>query len=126
MMKGWGVMPQVGSISAKVITVLGLSVAAGTPIYMGTSNIMHMQQKHPNDYVKYGADIPSILAAPDYVGLNPTDNSIEYVKEYIIDGDFVKIAVRVTASGRFYARSIYTLNRQRVQNFIRKGTLRRT
>ncbi|MDR0897402.1 MAG: transposase [Oscillospiraceae bacterium] len=119
-------MQQIGSISAKVITLLDLSVVAGAPIYLGASNIMHMQQKHPADYMKYGADIPGILAAPDYVGLNPTDNSIEYVKEYLINGEFVKVAVRVTASGRFYARSIYALNRNRVQNFIRKGTLKRT
>ena len=119
-------MAVVGTISAKVASLLGLSIPAGTPIHLGQTNVAHMRQSHPDDYAKYGADITAILAAPDYVGLNPSDGSIEYVKEYVIDGDFVKLAVRVSGSGRYYARSLYVLNPQRVQNFINKGTLKRT
>lgn len=119
-------MAVVGVISEKVISALGLSIPSGTPIYIGESNIAHMQRRHPDAYAKYGADIVSILAAPDYVGINPTDNSIEYVKEYVIDGEFVKVAVRVAASGRYFARSLYVLNPRRTQNFIQKGTLKRT
>ena len=43
----------------------------------------------------------TILAAPDYVGQNPTDGSIEYVKEYVINGEYVKVAVRIAGSGRY-------------------------
>lgn len=52
-----------------------------------------MQSRHPQDYEKYGADIADILNCPDYVGKNPKDDSIEYVKEYQVDGEFVKVAV---------------------------------
>ena len=117
-------MALVGYITEQVINALGLGIAANTPIYIGPSNITHMQQSHLQDYQKYGADISTIIASPDYVGMNPTDASIEYVKEYVIDGNFVKVAVRVAASGRFYARSIYVLNPNRVHNFIQKGTLK--
>lgn len=119
-------MAVVGAITGDVIALLGLSVPKDTPIYLGASNIAHMQQKHATDYAKYGADIVSILSAPDYVGTNPTDGSIEYVKEYVINHDFVKIAVRVSTSGRYFARSLYVLNPRRAQNFIQKGTLKHT
>ena len=85
---------------------------------------MHMLNKHPADYNKYGQDISQILNAPDYVGLNPSDGSIEYVKEYLINGEYVKVAVRISASGRYYARSLYVLNPNRTKNFIQKGTLK--
>ncbi len=66
------------------------------------------------------------MASPDYVGQNPSDGSIEYVKEFLVDGDHVKVAVRLAGSGRYYARSLYVLNPNRVKNFIAKGTLKKT
>lgn len=85
-----------------------------------------MQTSHPADFAKYGAEIVNILAHPDYVGQNPSDGSIEYVKEYLVEGEYVKVAVRLSKSDRYYARSLYVLNNKRVKNFIAKGTLKKT
>lgn len=93
---------------------------------MGPSNLAHMQTSHPADFAKYGAEIVNILAHPDYVGQNPSDGSIEYVKEYLVEGEYVKVAVRLSKSDRYYARSLYVLNNKRVKNFIAKGTLKKT
>ena len=42
---------------------------------------------------------------------------------FIINNEYVKVAVRISSSGIFYARSLYVLNSNRVKNFINKGTL---
>lgn len=115
----------VGTLSARVVELLGLSMRAGQAIMLGQSNIAHMKSKHPADYERFGQYIPQILAAPDYVGENPADGSIEYVKEFVIEGAFVKVAVRVTSNGTLFARSVYRLNTNRVNNFIAKGTLKK-
>lgn len=83
-----------------------------------------MKSKHSADYAKYGEKIPDIISSPDYARVNPKDGSVEYVKEFEIDNEFVKVAVRVSGNGVYYARSLYVLNRKRVQNFIEKGTLK--
>lgn len=114
---------QVGSIKNNVINALGLTMADNTPIYLGDSNVQHMNLRHPADYQKYGKHIPAILDDPDYVGVNPSDDSIEYVKEFLIAGEYVKVAVRIAGSGKYYARSLYVLNPNRVRNYIAKGTL---
>ncbi len=106
--------------------LLGLTVTGDRNIYISATNIAHMTSSHPADYAKYGGQIQTILAAPDYVGQNPKDGSIEYVKEYRVDNEFVKVAVRVSGSGRYYARSLYILNNNRVKNYIAKGTLKKT
>ena len=116
----------VGQISTHIEKLLGLSAPADRNIYLGDSNLRHMQTSHPADFAKYGADLAAILAAPDYVGQNPSDSSIEFVKEYRVDNEYVKVAVRLSASDRFYARSLYVLNNNRVSNFIAKGTLKKT
>ena len=84
-----------------------------------------MKARHWEDYQKYGSCIPEILRLPDYIGRNPADDSIEYVKEFKIDSEYVKVAVKVASSGKYYARSLYVLNHNRVHNFIKKGTLKR-
>ncbi len=115
----------IGSFSPEVIDLLGLDIPAGTPIYIAESNIAHMKRSHPNDFKKYGSEIGSIIFSPDYVGKNAKDGSIEFTKEYVINGDFVKIAVRVSLQNIYYARSMYVLNPNRVKNFIKKGTLKK-
>jgi len=97
----------------------------GQSILLGESNIAHMVSNHPADYALYGEYIPLILSAPDYVALNAKDSSIEYVKEVQVNSIYVKVAVRVSARGQLFARSIYRLNTNRVLNFIEKGTLKR-
>jgi len=118
-------MKQIGAISGHVIALLDLHIAPDTPIFLGRTNKIHMREKHPQAFLRYGADIPTILACPDFVGMNPSDGSIEYVKEYIVQQEHVKVAVRVSTKGRYYARSLYVLNPNRVENFVAKGTLKR-
>ena len=116
---------KIGEITDAVINTLGLSVASGTPIFVGRSNIEHMMKKHPVEYIKYGAYIHDIVSRPDYVGVNPGDGSIEYVKDFPVDGDYVKVAVRVAHSGEYFARSLYILNPAKIQSFLFNGTLKR-
>lgn len=84
-----------------------------------------MKTSHPRDYSKYGEYITDILEKPDYIGMNKKDGSTEYVKEFKIDGECIKVAVRVSSKGAYYARSLYALNKKRVMNFIKKHTLLR-
>ena len=116
---------QFGVLCQHVIDLLGLTMKEGQSILLGESNIAHMVSNHPADYALYGEYIPLILSAPDYVALNAKDSSIEYVKEVQVNSIYVKVAVRVSARGQLFARSIYRLNTNRVLNFIEKGTLKR-
>lgn len=115
----------VGSISENIKKLLGLSSVGDDNIYMSATNIAHMESSHPSDYAKYKDQIQNILASPDYVGQNPNDNSIEYVKNFIIDSEYVKVAVRLSSGNKYYARFLYVLNKRRVENFIKKGTLKK-
>lgn len=116
---------QVGKLSQRVIELLGLTLSEGRSILLGESNIAHMVSRNPEDYALYGEYIPLILSMPDYVALNTKDESIEYVKEVQMDDVYVKVAVRVSARGQLFARSVYRLNTNRAKNFIEKGTLKK-
>ena len=116
-------MVKVGVVSQRVIDLLKLNMIAGTPIYIGESNIRHMLQSHPEDYQKYKEQIPNIIEKPDYVGVNPSDNSLEYVKVFVLDNESVKVAVRVSHGGKLYTRTIYARDLQKLERFVKKGYL---
>ena len=86
---------KVGELSKKVIDILGLDCNQ-MPIIIGDSNIEHMKKQHFEDYERYGKDIYKILKEPTYVARNPNQNSIEYIKEYEENNEYVLVAVRLT------------------------------
>jgi len=116
----------VGKVTEQAEQLLGIAVPGDRMIYLEQTNLDHMQTSHPADFAKYGTELINILAYLDYVGQNPTDRSIEYVKGFQVNGEFVKVAVRLAKTDRFYARSLYVLNSNRVKNYIAKGTLKKT
>lgn len=117
-------MEIVGVVSDRVISLLGISPADDKNIYFGHTNRMHMMSDHPDDFKAYGDKIGEILSSPDYLRLNDKDGSIEYVKEFSVNGEFVKVAVRLSAGDKYYARTLYVLNPGRVQRFIQNGKLK--
>lgn len=80
-------MQIIGKISKKVAETLNVEIKNDINIYIANSNVNHIKEKHPEAYDKYFYDIQKIILHPDYVGLNPKDGSIEYVKEYILNGE---------------------------------------
>lgn len=118
-------MKVVGMITPDVAAKVGLKLTGEVLVYLGESNIAHMKNKHPGEYAAYGQDISNIINHPDYVGRNTKDDSIEFVKEYVMNNEYVKVAVRVSVNGNYYARSLYRLNSNRVKNFIANGKLQK-
>ena len=114
---------KIGVISKTVIEVLELDIKEDSPILISDGNYRHMKDRHPEDFEKYSLHIPGILKIPDYVGINPKDTSLEYVKEFEINEEFVKVAVRVSGKGIFYVRSMYTF--EDAKKFIEKGRLKK-
>ena len=96
-----------------MVSLLGITPAEDRKIYLGQTNIIHMQADHPDAFENYGREISNILSSPDYIRLS-TNNSIEYVK----------VAVRLSGGSRYYARTLYVLNSGRVENFVRNGELK--
>ena len=72
---------QIGHFSKEIIDLLGsTSIREGSPIYLGESNITHIKNRHPYEYDKYFNNIRDIINKPDYVGINPKNGSIGFVR----------------------------------------------
>lgn len=116
----------IGYIHKKVVDLLQLTdVQPNSPVYIGETNIAHIRSRHPYEYEKYFQDIATIISEPDYVGINPSDQSISFVKEYRFASEYIRVAVRVTAGGKFYAKSLHLLSSCNTERYIKHGTLKK-
>ncbi|MGN0169187.1 MAG: PBECR2 nuclease fold domain-containing protein [Lachnospiraceae bacterium] len=114
---------QIGKLDQKVIDLLKLELKGGTPIWIGQSNIEHIKNRHPYEYDKYFGKIENILEEPDYIGINPKDRSISFVKEYRVDVEFIRVAVKVTTNKTCYAKTLHLLSTCNAEHYLKKGTL---
>ena len=80
----------------------------------------HATVKFP-DYDKYGKDIAEIIKSPTYVAKNPNQGSIEYIKEYKIEDEFVLVAVRISNKGTMFAKTLFTMTERKKNIYLRNG-----
>lgn len=87
---------QIGVFSQDVINLLDLDIRAGTPIYIGQTNIEHIKKRHPYDYDVYF-------------------NKIEDIR----------VAIRVTPNGIPFLKSLHLLSSYNAERYINRGTLKK-
>ena len=115
---------KIGKFSKKIIDLLNLNIPENTEIYIGNQNREHMEKKHSHDYYYYYHLLPNIISNPDYVGIEPKNNSIEYIKEVSIDPSvIIKIAIRVSSNGKYFVRTMYNISDHKIQSALNKGYL---
>ena len=117
-------MKPIAHISKQIIDILNLNLPPNTPVYIGASNIEHIKNRHPYEFDKYYQDISRIINNPDYVGLNPKDNSILMVKLFQIDNEYIRVAVKVTSKNICYAKTLHLLSSCNAERYLEKGTLK--
>ena len=110
---------QIGKVDKKVIELLNLAYEEEKPIFIGEANLKHMQDEHPEDFQKYGEQLEDILRNPTYLARNKKKNSIEYIKEYKIDNDFVLVAIRVSNNNIHFARTMYVMAKEKVEKYFK-------
>ncbi len=118
-------MEIIGYISQAVVDTLDLCIKPNTPVLIGDANIEHIKNRHPYEYDKYYDDIGTIINSPDYVGINPKDASILFVRLYEVNGEYIRVAVKVTTSGKCFAKTLHSLSTCNAERYLEKGTLRK-
>lgn len=113
---------RVGEYIDKFNTLTGQNLPCGE-IMQSVGLASHVQKHHPNETGNV-ALIPSIIAAPDYVGQNPKEaDSIELVK---VTSANVMVCVKLDAKdGYHYVASVYEISNGKLQNRINSGRLKK-
>ena len=116
----------VGYVS-KEVSELEIDVDEGDAIFLSDSAISHIRETHSDAYSKYFDDIEEIIKNPDYIGVaGAYAPSIEYIKQYKVNGENVNIAVRASKNGTLYMRSMFIIEDGRINDYLKKGKIRKT
>lgn len=109
---------QIGKVNKRVIELLNLGYKEELPIIIGDTNIEHMKRQHPKDYEKYKDKIKDIVNEPTYVAKNPNKGSIEYIKKYKIDNEFVLVAVRISNKGTMFVKTLFKMTERKINIYL--------
>lgn len=112
---------KLGVVGKDIVEKFNLTISPDTPIFIGLNNRIHMENNHSEVYRKYSECMSEIISSPDFVGVNPHDNSLEYYKNYGNEIIHIKLAARPTNNGVFFARSMYDVNDISLRSYLSKG-----
>jgi len=76
--------------------------------------------KSEEEYHKHIEEIPNIIGNPDYIGLHPSNNSIQYVKKI---NENMLIGIRLKPTGDLNFRSTYPISQEKLDSYLKAGTL---
>lgn len=111
----------IGYIKQEIIDTIQISIYPNTPIIIGDTNIDHMRSSHPEDFSKYFGEIEEIINNPDYLGVHPSNGSIQFIKQYYDNEkeDYVLVAARASSKGTiYYAKTLFIMNDDKVLNYM--------
>lgn len=116
----------VGTLDQKVIDLLHLNLSPSR-IVLGSDKIEYIMKhktkfESEQSFYYHIESIPNIISHPDYIGLHPNGDSIEYIKK--ID-EIMLVAVRVRTHGQLWVKSVFPITQDKLQKYIDSGTLKK-
>ncbi|MGD9569119.1 MAG: PBECR2 nuclease fold domain-containing protein [Sedimentibacter sp.] len=114
---------KLGELSENVINLLNLN-REKCDIIMWEDRFKYIHKhicdfKTPENFINCVANIPEVIANPDYIAKHPTKKSIEYIKR--LDELFI-VVVRIKSTGNLAFRTAYPLTEKQLQDYIKSGT----
>jgi phage-Barnase-EndoU-ColicinE5/D-RelE like nuclease3 len=115
---------KVGILNQNVIRLLNLKINP-CDIVIWDARLAHIELhkkdfKNEESFVKHIELIPEIIENPDYIGLHPTKNSIEFIK--ILD-ELMIVAVRIKNKGNLAVRTVFILSETQLIDYMKGGTV---
>lgn len=113
----------VGTYNTNFDAYLPRNIGGGI-IYQSDGLRSHIQKRHP-DCLQYMHLIPSIIASPDYIGVNPNEKNLSFELVKVISQN-VQIGIKLdTADNYLYVATLHTITEAKLQHGIQNGRLKK-
>ena len=93
-------------------------------IYQSTGLVKHILKRHP-ECLKYIGMISTIIASPDYIGINPNEKgcSFELVK---VLSENVQIGIKLDSKDDYlYVATLHTITESKLKHGLANGRLKK-
>lgn len=117
---------KIGELTQDIIDLLGIQ-RKPCNIVMWAERLKHTEKhkinfKTEEEYNEAIKNIPNIIKEPDYVGLHPTDNSIQYIKQI---SKLMLVGIRMKPEGEISYRTAYPITESQLKDYIKKGRVKK-
>ncbi len=115
----------IGKLTSDIIEILDIELNEAD-ILISDDKIKYTE-KHISDYENYQQykemteKAPEIIAKPDYVGVHPKGQSIEFIKK--LDKNIL-VAVRISNKNNMWVKSIYPITDSKLNIYIKSGRVK--
>ena len=113
----------VGILNDKIINLLNLDPdLEGKEIFLSSKRKMHMK-KHKREFLDFEKsfnEIHLVINEPNYVGLHPDGQSIQFIK---VTNENVLLAVKLDKY--LDVRTMYVITDNKLQNYLNSGRIKK-
>lgn len=97
-------------------------------VILTDKQILHIKERHPNDYESVVAYISDVLTDPDYIIQDKHENTGLVVKRINVEGESLQVVLRLCTSEdeKGYQNSViscWRISNSRLQNYLRNKTI---
>lgn len=93
-------------------------------IYQSSGLAKHILKRHP-ECLKYMYMIPAIISSPDYIGVNPNENSTSFELVKVLSEN-VQIGIKLdTGTDYLYVATLHTITDAKLKHGLSNGRLKK-
>ncbi len=93
-------------------------------IYQSTGLKKHIAKRHP-DCLLYLDDLPSIISSPDYIGVNPNENTKNFELVKTISQN-IQVGIKLDIKNDYlYVATLHTITEGKLQHGLSNGRLKK-
>lgn len=116
----------VGKVTKPILDTLNLS-GSEKEIVLWKDRIRYLDKHRADfpsdeDFEKHIKMIPLIIKEPEYVGLHPKGDSVQFIKR--ID-EIMLVGIRVSTNQRWSFRSAYPITQEKFDTYLQSGSIKK-
>jgi hypothetical protein len=116
---------KLGRINRAVEKALNEDFGEEVWIYLLAEDLDKMASKWPTIYLSRISEAAKIIKSPDYAGYVEKKQTLYFIKEYLKDGRFQKVALSLVKEGQWHLKELFALNEEKSEEIAREGYLAR-
>jgi hypothetical protein len=100
---------KLGRVSKRIEKAVGETFDADVSVYMGKDSLNEFARKYPESYLRKIEAMADLLKRPDYAAYDAEGKDLFLIKEYIREGSFRKVVMRLHRGERWEYASLGVL-----------------
>lgn len=93
-------------------------------VYQSNGLVKHIAKRHP-ECLQYVQLIPSIIASPDYIGINPHEAGISFELVKVMTQN-VQVGIKLDVQNDYlYVATLHTITNGKLQHSVANGRLKK-